>query len=87
MLSTNPLHYNLPIRTQLRVIDTHHIAVVKLIKSRIIKKDALKVIEMANRIRQKDTDLVVSLVCTSAICSKSIQLLKQENIGIITEML
>lgn len=83
----NAVDYNLSSRVVLRVIGDNHIAIVKRIKSRIIQKDAIKIIEMAKHIQVVDSSLAISLICTSAICSKSLALLKAEGIGVIIEEL
>jgi hypothetical protein len=57
-------------------------AIRKVIKSRIIQKDAIKIVEMARKIQQVDSQLKVSLICSRNICSKSIDLLAKEGIGI-----
>jgi predicted Fe-Mo cluster-binding NifX family protein len=87
MKSTNAPDYNLPTRVILRAVDENHIAIVKLIKSRIIQKDATKIVEIARQIQRVNADMKVSLVCSSAICSKSVALLKNEGIGVIIEEL
>ncbi len=87
MKSASASDYNLPPRIALRTIGENHIAIVKLIKSRIIQKDAAKILEIAKQIQCIDADLKVSLVCSSAICSKSLALLKSEGIGVIIEEL
>ncbi len=69
-------------RVQLRQITDKHIGIVKLIKSRIIQKDALKIIELATLVKDVDDSLDVSLICNDNICSKSITLLQQNNIQI-----
>ena len=79
--------YNLPARTKLRAIGKNHIGIVKLIKSRIIQKDAFKIVEMSIHIKEIEPNVKVSLICTSNICSKSIILLQKENISIIIEEL
>ena len=70
-------------RIVLEQIDDNHIGIIKLIKSRIIRKDALKIIEIANHILDQDPTKKVSLICTSNICSKSIELLNKNDIQII----
>ena len=87
MKSTNASDYNLPTRVILRAVGENHIAIVKLIKSRIIQKDATKILEIARQIQSVDAGLKVSLVCSAAICSKSVALLKNEGIGVIIEEL
>ena len=87
MKPTNASDYNLPSRVVLRAVGENHIAIVKLIKSRIIQKDATKIAEIARQIQRVDAELKVSLVCSPAICSKSVALLKNEGIGVIIEEL
>ena len=47
--------------------------------------NAEKIVEMADLIRQKDAETEVSLICTGNICSKSIQLLENNNIGVLID--
>jgi len=87
MKPTNASDYNLPSRVILRNVGENHIAIVKLIKSRIIQKDAAKIVEIARQIQRVDADMKVSLLCSPAICSKSLTLLKNEGVGVIIEEL
>lgn len=75
--------YGLNSRVKLEQIAENHIAIVKRIKSRIIQKDALKIIEMVQLIHKTDPRIKVSLVCNNNICSKSLALLKENNIDVI----
>ena len=86
-MGINLAKYNLPSRIKLRAISENHIGIEKLIKSRIIQKDAIKIVEISNQIKKNDSNITVSLICTTNICSKSLLLLKDENIPIITEEL
>lgn len=86
-MELNSSTYNLPVRTNLRAVGDNHIAIVKLIKSRIIQKDALKIVEMVRQIQAVQPDMKVSLICTSAICSKSLALLQREGIPVLIEEL
>ena len=81
-METNPLYYQLSSKVQLEEINEHQIAIRKVIKSRIIQKDAIKIVETARQIQQVDSQLKVSLICSRNICSKSIALLAKEGIGI-----
>lgn len=74
--------YGLNTRVILKEIAPKHIAIVKKIKSRIIQKDALKLIETANKIREKDASLKISLICNNNICSKSLKLLEEKGIEV-----
>lgn len=75
--------FGLNSRVKLEEISKNHIGIVKLIKSRIIQKDAQKIIEQASTIREKDSSIKVSLICHNNICSKSVALLTKNNIEII----
>ena len=75
--------FGLNSRVKLEEISKNHIGILKLIKSRIIQKDAEKIIEHANTIRKKDSGIKVSLICNNNICSKSLALLNKNNIEII----
>lgn len=86
-MDINLAKYNLPSRIKLRAISENHIGIEKLIKSRIVQKDAIKIVEISNQIKKIDSNITVSLICTTNICSKSLLLLKSENIPIITEEL
>ncbi len=77
--------FGLPKNTQLEVLGPNHIAIVKMVKSRIITKDAEKIVEMATLIHQKEPDTEVSLICSGNICSKSIQLLEGNHIGVLID--
>lgn len=77
--------YGLPKNTEIEVLGPNHIAIIKMVKSRIISKDAQKIADMAALIRQKEPEMEVSLICTANICSKSIQLLESHNIGILID--
>ncbi len=75
--------YGINSRIKLEKISKYHIGIVKLIKSRIIQKDAIKIIDQANTIRKKDSNIKVSLICHNNICSKSVALLNKNNVEII----
>ena len=81
-MDKNPLTYNLPARVQLQELGENHIGIVRQIKSRIIQKDAAKIVEQAKQIQNVKPSLQVSLICTRNICSKSIALLDKEGIGL-----
>ncbi len=81
-MNTSPLYYGLSSRVKLQAITDGHIAIVKLIKSRIIMKDALKIVTIAEDIQHKEPLLKVSLLCNNNICSKSVKLLEEKGIGV-----
>ena len=74
-------------RIKLKEISENHIGIMKMIKSRIIQKDTLKLIEIANSIRDNSPETRVSLICTRNICSKSKALLEQNDIDIFFQSL
>lgn len=82
-MNLSPEHYNINPRTKLEEISDNHIAIIKDIKSRIIRKDALKLVETAKQINTVEPDLKVSLMCNRNICSKSLKELADNNIDVI----
>ena len=82
-MENNPLYYGLPNRVQLEVLGHNRLGIRKEIKSRIIQKDATRIIEIAKLIKSKHPELEITLICTRNICSKSITLLKKEGIEIV----
>lgn len=81
-MDTNPLHYGLPARVQLEELGENRLGIRKVIKSRIIQKDAAKIIAIAQQIKSVNPKLGLTLVCTTNICSKSLDLLKKEGIDV-----
>lgn len=77
-----PLHYGLPARIQLKELDNNRLGIRKVIKSRIIQKDAAKIVEIAKQIKSVNPKLGLTLICTNNICSKSIILLESVDINI-----
>ncbi|MFB6317773.1 hypothetical protein [Saccharicrinis sp. FJH54] len=85
MKKLDPTPFGLNSRTDLQQVDAGTIAIVKKIKSRIIRKDAEKIAAMADKIQEKKPGQKVILVCTPNICSKSKVLLREKNIDIQIE--
>jgi hypothetical protein len=81
-METNPLHYGLPSKVQLKELDNNRIGIYKVIKSRIIQKDARKIVGFVAQIKSVAPKLEVTLICTRNICSKSILLLNKEEIDV-----
>jgi hypothetical protein len=81
-METNSEFYGLPSRVQLEALAENHLAIRKVIKSRIIRKDAEKIAETARKIKSVTPGVEVTLICTTNICSKSIALLTSEGVGI-----
>jgi len=77
--------FGLSKRIQLKQLSDNEIAIVKKVKSRIIQKDALKIIEIADKIKAVSPNLKVSLICSNNICSKSVKLLENNGLKILYE--
>ena len=81
-METNPICYGLSARVQLEIIAENHLALRKVIKSRIIQKDAAKIVSIAIQLKSVTPGVQVTLICTHNICSKSIALLEKESIKV-----
>lgn len=82
-MQLSPQFYGLNARTKLQEVAPQHLAIVKLIKSRIIRKDALKVLVSVEQIKTISPEIKVSLICHDNICSKSVKLLEEDKVGLI----
>lgn len=82
-MEINPLYYGLTAKVQLRELAVNHIGIYKVIKSRIIQKDAAKIIVIASQIKSIAPGLEVTLISTPNICSKSISLLASHGVNIM----
>ena len=81
-METTPAYYGLSSKVQLKELDNNCIGIYKVIKSRIVQKDALKIVDIATQIKTVNPTLGVALICTRNICSKSIALLDREGVTI-----
>jgi hypothetical protein len=79
---TDPTHYGLPARVQLEELGENRLGIRKVIKSRIIRKDAEKIVQMARQIKSVNPAVELTLLCNRNICSKSLALLCEERIEI-----
>lgn len=78
-----PKAYGLNTRVKLKRLAPQHLAIIKLVKSRIIQKDAQKLIKIAEKIKSKNPAIKVSLICYANICSKSLELLQNNAIEVV----
>ncbi len=85
MMDSLALKYGLHRSVKLEQLAENHIGIVKRVKSRIIQKDALKIVVIANVIRRQNSSMQVSLLCNANICSKSLALLSENGIEVIFE--
>ncbi len=81
-MEISPSYYGLSSKVQLKELDNNRIGINKVIKSRIIQKDAAKIVIIANKLKSISSELEVTLLCTRNICSKSILLLNKEGIDV-----
>lgn len=81
-MDRNPVTYGLPARVELQNLGGKTLGIVKRIKSRIIQKDAAKIVDIAKQIKSVNPNLELTLVCTPNICSKSLALLEREGLGV-----
>jgi hypothetical protein len=81
-MEKNSQQYGLPSRIQLEELGENRLGIRKVVKSRIIQKDAAKIVEIARKIKSVNPTLGVTLICTRNICSKSIALLESEGIEV-----
>lgn len=81
-MEINPEFYGLSARVQLEVLADNCLAIRKVIKSRIIRKDAEKIAATARKIKSVTPGVEVTLICTTNICSKSVALLNAEGVSI-----
>ncbi|PLX11673.1 MAG: hypothetical protein C0594_03330 [Marinilabiliales bacterium] len=75
--------YGLNKRIELCEVEPGKLGIVKIRKSRIIRKDAEQILDLVEKIRQSEPQSKIALICTKNICSKSIRLLDENDIEII----
>ena len=80
--STSASDFGLSGRIKLAIDDKRTLYIIKNIKSRIIMKDGLKILEIAKKIKRK-VQTNVSLATTAPICSKTKAYLNKNKIEII----
>lgn len=79
----DPVCYNLSGRTVLERIGPQHIAIVIDRKSRVIMADGKKVLAKAERIKEKEAKIKVSLRTSAPVCSKTLKFLLEHQIHVI----
>lgn len=79
----DPKNYGLSSKTVCEKIDDEHIAIFLDRKSRIIMADGKKILEKARKIRKKSPRTKVSFKTNAPICSKTRNLLAQNDIMIL----
>ena len=81
-METNPVYYGLSSHTKLEELGSNRLGIRKVIRSRIIQKDAAKIVAVASQLKSVTPGLEVTLICSSNICSKSLSLLEREGIAV-----
>ncbi|MBP5419268.1 MAG: hypothetical protein J6Y72_05610 [Bacteroidales bacterium] len=77
--------YGVDKRALLEYVGENHIAIVKIVKRRLLVDDAKNFVEIAKKIKSVDPQMKVSLICTDNICSKSVALLEQNGIDVLLQ--
>jgi len=77
--------YALSKRVQLVQSDSNTISIVKKRKSRIIMKDGVQILAIAESIWTKNKSLAINLIISGPICSKTRKFLAEHSIEIISE--
>ena len=85
MSTLNAQNYGLAKRVKLVQLENNTIGIVKKRKSRIIMKDGRQILDIAQQIRNVDTNASIALLISGPICSKTTKLLAENNIEIILE--
>jgi len=85
MMELDPQEFGLSPKVKLIELDRLHWAIVKRVKSRIIQKDAEKIIQNVQAIKRLMPTLRISLICHNNICSKSIALLQLNGIEVMLD--
>lgn len=81
----NPKIFNLSSRVKLYGHNSELIQIIKKRKSRIIMKDGLQILEIANSIRKLYPNVKIEVLVSGPVCSKTISFLESHNISIIKD--
>jgi len=77
--------FGLAKRNQLIQIDANTIGIIKKRKSRIIMKDGKQILDIAKQIRTNDKKTNIVLIIEGPICSKTLNFLSENKIGVLEE--
>lgn len=81
-MKIDPQKYGLNSRTQLVQISDTEIAINVDRKSRFIMKDGIGFLKKVDTIKEHYPDLTVSLIISTAMCSKTVKFLSEQGISI-----
>ena len=82
MKHIDPKRYNLSPRTILRQIGKYNISIIINRKSRIIMKDGQRIMEQAQAIRRINSNMIITVLTSAPVCSKTRSFLLEKNIYI-----
>ena len=82
MKHIDPKRYNLSSRTILRQIGKNNISIIINRKSRIIMKDGQRIMEQAQAIRRINSNMIITVLTSAPVCSKTRSFLLEKNIYI-----
>ena len=82
MKHIDPKRYNLSSRTILRQIGKNNVFVIIDRKSRIIMKDGQRIMEQAQAIRRINSNMIITVLTSAPVCSKTRSFLLEKNIYI-----
>ena len=85
LMQSLPERYGLDKKTLLEFLGENHIAIVKVVKRRLLLEDGKRFVEIAEKIKSVDPQMKISLVCTDNICSKTLALLEKNNIDVLQQ--
>ena len=82
MKKIDPKRYNLSPRLNLQQNELNELFIIIDRKSRVIMKDAHRILEMVNRIQSIEKDRYVSVLTSAPVCSKTRIFLSDNSISV-----
>ena len=82
MKNIDPKRYSLSSRTILRQIGKNNIFIIIDRKSRIIMKDGQRIMKQARAIHQINSNMIITVLTSAPVCSKTRSFLLEKNIYI-----
>ena len=79
----DPKEFGLPSRTVVEIIDEKTLAIIIDRKSRIIMADGGKIVEKAEKIRQKRAEVKIILKSSAPVCGKTSRFLGEYGIDVL----
>ena len=82
MKKIDPKRYNLSLRLNLQQNKLNELFIIIDRKSRVVMKDAHRILEMVNRIQSIEKDRYVSVLTSAPVCSKTRIFLSDNSISV-----